>query len=373
MSRSLSIFLDALRFLAALMVVVGHFTQPIFSQGFPDLTLWAVSAVSVFFVLSGFVISHVTTLKEKDPLDYTAARIARLYSVLVPALLLTAIVHLVAVKLDPAYVAQWVDVTALSVAIPHPLPRFAILNLITLTFLNGVHGHDFSVPLDNPVWSLGFEAPYYALFGIALFTRGVKRWAMLGICCLVFGYGILSVLPVWLSGVALHRLTLRIKLSSARSTAVAVLAIAAVIAIIACIHPYLDWVNAPHGPIYHALAHPKGRADAAPVFFFWGLITWLAILAAFAAEQMLRRVLIPLEKPIRWCASHTFSLYLFHFPLLVFVYVTTHYNRASHTAQAGVFATVLLACVLLSKISEEKKGWWRKSVRHALSRLLPAR
>src|SRR5277367_3405770 len=121
MSRSLSIFLDALRFAAAIVVVVGHFTQPYFSQGFPDLTLWGVSAVSVFFVLSGFVISHVTTLKEKDPLDYTAARIARLYSVLVPALLLTTIVHLVALKLDPEYTARWVKVTALSVAIPHPL------------------------------------------------------------------------------------------------------------------------------------------------------------------------------------------------------------------------------------------------------------
>ena len=372
MSRSLSIFLDALRFVAAMVVVVGHFTQPFFSQGFPDLTLWGVSAVSVFFVLSGFVISHVTAVKENDPLDYTAARIARLYSVLVPALLLTTMVHVVALKLDPAYIAGWVQTTALSVAIPHQLPRFALLNFLTLTFLNSVHGHDFSSPLDNPVWSLGFEAPYYALFGIALFTRGVKRWVLLGVCCLVFGYGILSVLPVWLSGVALHRLTLRIKLSPARSIGLAVGCVVAIVAVLACLRPYFDWTNASHGALYAAIAHPKGRADAAPVFYFWGLVTWLAILGAFAAEKPLTRILVPLERPIRWCASHTFSLYLFHFPLLVLLYVTTHYDRASHVAQAAVFSAVLVLCALLSKISEEKKGWWRRSIRRTLTRLLPA-
>jgi len=56
----------------------------------------------------------------------------------------------------------------------------------------------------------------------------------------------------------------------------------------------------------------------------------------------------------------------------VLLYVTTHYDRASHVAQAVVFGTVLALCALLSKISEEKKGWWRRSVRSTLTRVLPA-
>jgi len=48
-------------------------------------------AVSVFFVLSGYVIAHVLSTREKTPLEFTASRFARLYSVLLPALAITAV------------------------------------------------------------------------------------------------------------------------------------------------------------------------------------------------------------------------------------------------------------------------------------------
>ena len=92
MHRNLSIYLDLVRFLAALMVFVVHANYERFTGGLP--LLWHFKdlgndAVMVFFVLSGFVIAYVAAHKERTIEEYAASRFARLYSVVVPALILT--------------------------------------------------------------------------------------------------------------------------------------------------------------------------------------------------------------------------------------------------------------------------------------------
>lgn len=57
-------------------------------------------------------------------------------------------------------------------------------------------------------------------------------------------------------------------------------------------------------------------------------------------------------------AGSTFSIYLFHFPVLVFVYSLTHYDRDSTTAVIAAFAATLAACVALSYGSERRKRVW---------------
>ena len=44
----------------------------------------------VFFVLSGYVIAHVLATRERTLFEYFASRFSKLYSVVVPALILTA-------------------------------------------------------------------------------------------------------------------------------------------------------------------------------------------------------------------------------------------------------------------------------------------
>src|SRR4051812_33489695 len=102
MNRETSVYLDAVRFLAALAVFFSHVGARYFSNGF----LWqAVSlgapAVVVFFVLSGFVIGYVTERRETSGHDYVVARAARLYSVVVPTLLLTACFDWVGSQINP--------------------------------------------------------------------------------------------------------------------------------------------------------------------------------------------------------------------------------------------------------------------------------
>src|SRR4051812_7117966 len=94
--RSFSLYLDLMRFLAAVAVFLDHLTSfPITGvedgprQGLLLIGNYGQSAVTVFFVMSGFVIAYVTTSRENSGWSYSVSRVSRLYSVVVPALLLT--------------------------------------------------------------------------------------------------------------------------------------------------------------------------------------------------------------------------------------------------------------------------------------------
>jgi peptidoglycan/LPS O-acetylase OafA/YrhL len=85
LAPSPSIILDVVRFLAALTVAVGHLSKGYFTTGWsPVLMKFAVGSVSVFFILSGFMIRYVTRVKYGDLRRYTVDRFARIYSVALP-------------------------------------------------------------------------------------------------------------------------------------------------------------------------------------------------------------------------------------------------------------------------------------------------
>jgi peptidoglycan/LPS O-acetylase OafA/YrhL len=370
MTRTLSILLDLLRFSAAIMVVVGHLTQGYFSTGWPDLTRDAVSAVSVFFVLSGFVISFVTQARETNATDYAAARISRLYSVMVPALILSGLVLAVAIRLDPRFVADWSGVQSqVAFLRVHPIARFFFQCALSLLFLNSIHNYETCPGVDGPIWSLSFEAAYYALFAIAVFTRGYWRVVLAVLCCLVFGTPMLRLLPVWAAGVVMHRWIASLQIRKKNyPVAGAFCLVAVVLAVLAWPH-FNAWAYGPHGSLAGQFLHGPGRAIDAGIFYYWGAATCLFLFGAAQFEQALGKVLLPAEKPIRWAAGHTFALYLFHFPLLVLIYSVTHYDRSSPLAKSLVFIVVLGLCALLSKVSEEKKSWWRRIVNGWLEHL----
>ena len=105
-SPALSIWLDAIRGLAAVEVFLGHLRPVCFETnpqlpGLPGIviktfyfsTSLAHEAVVIFFVLSGFLVggSVLAEFRETSSIrlwPYVAARVARIHSVLIPALLL---------------------------------------------------------------------------------------------------------------------------------------------------------------------------------------------------------------------------------------------------------------------------------------------
>jgi len=62
------------------MVLMSHFCRPDISSGLPDLAAAGHLAVSVFFVLSGFVIHYVSLSRESTVKQYFIDRPSRIYS-----------------------------------------------------------------------------------------------------------------------------------------------------------------------------------------------------------------------------------------------------------------------------------------------------
>ena len=85
MSRAFSLYLDAVRFTAAMLVLFFH-ANVIYRPGIL-LTSLGHEAVVIFFVLSGFVIAYVADTRETDFRGFMVARGARIFSVAIPAII----------------------------------------------------------------------------------------------------------------------------------------------------------------------------------------------------------------------------------------------------------------------------------------------
>jgi len=165
-----SIYLDAIRFVAALTVFISHYSLQHLSAGL----LWQVQpyadeAVIVFFVLSGFVIAHATHGRQTAAADYCISRAARIYSVVLPALALTAVLDLVGNRLFPTHYSAgtW--------GFNGDLSLWRLFS--GLSFTNEFWGLHVRQGSNVPFWSLGYEVPYYLIFGLAIFTTGPWRIA----------------------------------------------------------------------------------------------------------------------------------------------------------------------------------------------------
>ena len=92
MTPALSLYLDVLRFTAAFLVFIAHYAPGYRSGGlFWQISGYGRASVLAFFVLSGFVIAWVSQGKEANLQEYALSRTSRLYSVIIPALILTAV------------------------------------------------------------------------------------------------------------------------------------------------------------------------------------------------------------------------------------------------------------------------------------------
>lgn len=311
MSRSLSVYLDLVRFLTALLVFVVHANYQRFTGGLPvlhHLKDLGNDAVMVFFVLSGFVIAHVVATKERRIDVYAASRLARLYSVVVPALVLTVLLDVAGAQLDPSlYTGRWYE-------FDQPLLRVAA----ALSFTNELW-FSYTRPFSNgPFWSLGYEAWYYVLFAAAHFLRGRTRLVAVSAVCLVIGPKILLLLPVWWMGVWAYRRLHEVRIGVLHALVLFVGSFGAYLLFRLAGGPdrLLDLTGEWLGTeVLHDQLSWSRRFLASYVI---GACVAIHFVGAAALAQHLKRVPRVLERPIRHAAGFTFSLYLLHYPLLQF-------------------------------------------------------
>jgi len=369
MDRPVSVYLDLVRFLAAVMVFIVHANLYRFVPGGLPL-LWRLEdfgndAVMVFFVLSGFVIAHVSSTRESTLRDYSISRLARLYSVVLPALLLTVALDYAGTRLDRAVYDGWWFQS------DHPLWRiFANLFFVNELWFGSVR------PFSNgPFWSMGYEAWYYVIFAAAFYFERPVGVAVAIVLGLVAGPKILILLPVWLLGVLAYEHIRTRRPSEAAGWAMFLGSAAAYVVYRVLEGPQmlLHWTFDHLG---HTMTNQLGQSKYFLSSFIIGPLVAIHFVGAAAIAPRLARLATAWERPIRYLAGFTFSFYLFHFPLLQFFAAAAN---ALHLTAART-ATVLLGTIgsawILGSLAEARKSDLRRffaGTLAAIRRRIPVR
>lgn len=338
LDRNLSVYLDLARFIAAMAVLLDHMKQfglyP--EDGF--FSGYAHSAVIYFFVLSGLVIAN-STAKGYDGKSYISARAARIYSVAIPALLLSFIskgIFSYGSGQFPDYLSQ--DVTWVNFLGP-------------ILFLNESWGLGAKVPWNGPYWSLCYEVWYYILFGCFVYYQGVARIYVLGLVCLIAGPAILLLMPIWLLGVRLS--SLRNSCSLKRPVLVVIFFgsfFAGYFVINSgvdhCIKDYL-----------HNNVPGFWRLGNSQRFVTDYILALCVAVNIFSARFLMGGNCFFSDRMVRYVsaiAAMTFSLYIYHFPLLnILKRMNIHVGQNEFSA-IPVVIFVLMACFVFSLFTEKK-------------------
>ncbi len=357
-----SLYLDLVRCSAALAVFANHLFSYPFSSDTPAgthplLTLfggYGDTAVVVFFVLSGYVIAYVVSTREHTGAAYAVSRISRLYSVVLPALVLTYAFDSLGQRLYPEFY-EIRSVLWTPASWQGYLSSLFFVNEFQAGHLNGL------VPGTNaPFWSLSFEATYYVLAGVMLFAP--RRYAV-PIALVLLGMAgrtIIALLPLWLLGFWVYGA--RNWLADRLPVPAALLVISSV-AIVA--FPRLaHFASTNNFGVNFPWGHGPYNRNLLPDY-----VTALAFAVQMISAQRLltnvQRLPRPLERATRWLGSTTFPMYAMHYPALCLFAALNPFHRTSLVGITFVGAAVVTVVALMTVLCEWLKNTLRRTMMRA--------
>lgn len=351
MTRGLSIWLDALRVWATIVVVFSHVAYPRFTRGdyifIRELNLGSDSVI-VFFVISGMVIAYAAGRDAKLS-TYAFNRLTRLLTVLLPALILTFVFDQIGRNIGPEAYGSFYN--------PLPLGELLVRGLSMSNEWGAFER--LRLGTNGPLWSLSYEAGYYVLFAAAFFLSGIRRVAVLVLLTLLVGPRVLLLMPAWLMGVWLWNWVAtggptRLSASKAR-----VFAWGGPLLYVYCL-----WTGVPD-----ALATLTAQYFA-PMNYRIALVfsdefVWNALLGAMTALHIMgmARLLQGYQgnhPRIRWWAGASFSIYVTHYPAL---HLIDAIFPAETLARDGLLvAGSILVGLLFAQIFERSIGKSRSGI-----------
>ncbi|MFT4026086.1 MAG: acyltransferase [Novosphingobium sp.] len=345
----ISVWLDLVRGLAALAVVVGHAVQlRVYTGPFPFTIMFQKNAVVVFFVLSGMVIAASVDRNRKTLGDFALARISRI----VPVALAAIGVSLAVAALDaalpgtPVHIEdlQWADLGETALA---------------ASFLSESHTSGF--PPNAPYWSLCYEVWFYALFAAATYLSGLSRAAWLALLGIAAGANILLLLPVWLVGVALVRMPAARRVPPGPALVLLAAAFAALLVV-------PGWAMKGYALLGAVAPFHLGHS----LYALTDLLLAVAIAAGCAGLRTFadRGFAVPAraEPAIRWGANMSFSLYLLHWPLLKLCNIAGLTAGSSPLAFAAIIAAVVAVSGAFAMVTEHRRFVVRDWIERAMRR-----
>jgi peptidoglycan/LPS O-acetylase OafA/YrhL len=341
MRRSLSVYLDLLRFTAALGVVLSHAGSFVLPTEPQRIASNGAECVAVFFVLSGFVIRYVTAEKgESDWRAYTVSRVARILPVALLALLTTFVFDKVGRHFNAGFYdhGSWYASPTL------------FRGLIDLTFTNETWFRHSIFSSDEPYWSLGFEVPYYVLLGLCLFTE--PRWRPLCVILWVAVYGlkITAYLPIWLLGVALYEYLRRSSPTPRHRLGGLALFLVGPLAYV------LLKFDIGHG--FYRMFEPISLRDLAHGAAYYFLIGCAVGANIIGFDRLIgeRRIWpAAAERAIRWLAGGSFTLYLVHLPLLIMIRATCPWVVKNPAYGIAAICIAIAVSYAVAEIGERQK------------------
>lgn len=346
MPHLFSLYLDLISFIAALAVFFGHLVKFPFTENvfWPPVGAYGVIAVTIFFVLSGYVIAYVTHTREKSFASYASARISRIYSVVLIALLVTLLFDNIGLALNPDFYSNQTVMRK-----PQSIEGY----ISALFFVSEYQVFNFNgiAPGSNgPYWSMSFEVTYYVIAGLVLFTR-----RMISIPCTVFilavgGQTIAALLPLWLIGYCLYFMSID-GLNRKLLYAGYLVSMMLVIATPAFAY-FLPRDN-------FGFEFPWGRGPFNRNLIQDYLAAIFFSLHLFCAREIFKN-LEPgfkgnLESSIRWLGSLTFPLYLIHFPALALFASISPWSRTSLVNALFISILTFIIVIISTTLSDKLK------------------
>lgn len=361
--------LDSFRGLAAIAVFLDHlcvtFLLPFLGvTGTLNVAMSLLGswAVIIFFILSGYLItsSIVYNIKTNEGFvwqDYLVSRVARIYPPLIASLTLCMIIFWIATYFKLHGTQTFRLPTDLYVI--RDKFEFRYREIVQSLLMRAV-----MLDMNGPLWSLYVEVKTYLLaMFVAMFgySHGGRWRRMLQIGCVV---GIISLLPdlrhfftyvvIWILGgifalVLQGHILKRCYLKPLYAGAILVFLFCAIMA-----------------PRLFMQQHISTGAG------FTASIAFSIILAGFMFDWQLGARLISI---FAGTAKYSYTLYIVHFPLLLFAFSLTHQSLASnfhYSYLAGVcgvtFVGIILIAQLIARYSENKR-YFESLIRKTACRL----
>ncbi|TCM38358.1 peptidoglycan/LPS O-acetylase OafA/YrhL [Novosphingobium sp. ST904] len=344
LTRPLSVVLDFVRFGAALLVAVGHAVQlGLYHGWFPFGVRMQHYCVIVFFVLSGLVISTSVLGGRSNLPRYAVARISRILPVAIPSLIFSTLAAYLLAGPSPVRMDN------------SPEDALAVTRqlLAPLTFISAWPG--VAGPVWNPpYWSLCYEVWYYAIFALAAFLRGWLRVIAVIVGCAAAGGAILLLMPVWLFGVALTHTPAARRLPLA---AAPFLLAAAVWMALALFEIDRETLN----PLLKAWWPGDAEwSQWALSDLFMGVVMTTALAGVRPLANRLAKPVMRLETAAKTLAGFSFTLYLFHWPLIQLLRSWGIEAGRSFPVFAALVGLIVLSCAAISLLTERQSPKLRR-------------
>lgn len=336
--------LTGLRGYAALWVVISHlsftdvlwapFAQRLNWGWFEGILRHEYLAVDLFFMLSGFVMTHVhgrefaNALRPRDVSRFLLLRLARIYPL-----------HLLALAL----------VIALTVVVPDPAGLNTASTLVTQTLLMSGWGFHDDISWNLPAWSLSAEWLAYLAFPVLAFATFHIRTRAGRLAALAGAFALFYVL--------VFHLKLDLNYSNGAGAITRVLIDALVGSLLW--HMYKSeggkpalWTVAFVLSFISALAMMTDLSGARLPDNIWAVVMMAALLLT-AAKSDLR----PLTGRIpQYLGKISFAVYIMHYPVLRYLrfdYGGWYANAAGEGEVWGLFALTLGVVLLISALAHE--------------------